>query len=539
MTPLDHAKEGDVDYFKTVELYILQNYRDETNDPILSVTAIENQLECCKVIYDRCPEQLFCQNTYGNTILHHVSHYGGGMARMLEFFFDVGIKAGASDIESGQPGGENRFQKWCRLQNYEGNKTALIRGLHNRNLETTKLWLQVDHDYELGLLKIADSDKNTPLHLAVGYQDFELVKLLISSRRSDFEYGPNNNSETPLMIAGREAQSSAADNTPAKIRKLLLEMQPYQSTVRTGDKGWTVLHHATRNGDLGTVADIIQVCPECMELVDNEGRNFLHLAAKFEQVNIVKHIFEMKEISAREYGSTLLQETWGTVLNGKDNYGNTPLHIASETANKNMVEYFLYDPIVDKMTTNAKGQKVLEAITFDYDKEKAGVYGVRDRMNEKELKDQSDFDLVVGALIATVSFTAGITVPGGYISDGPNSGLAVLSKSTSFEAFVISNNFALVFSLYAVFSHFCTRRLLRREDIIYQLNVATFCTLSAIFAMMVAFITGSYAVLCISNRVAITVCVNSCCFFIFAFRALWRMVMQNKHAAPWNFNGFS
>ncbi|PIA27407.1 hypothetical protein AQUCO_07800032v1 [Aquilegia coerulea] len=354
MTPLDYAKWGDVEYFKTVELYILQNYRDETNDPILSVTAIENQLECCKVIYERCPDQLFCQNTYGNTILHHISHYGGGMARMLEFFFEIGIKAGASDIESGQPGGENRFKKWCRLQNCDG-ATALTRGLHNRNLQTTKLWLQVDREYELELLKIADKDKNTPLHLAVGYQDFELVKLLIAGRESDFEYGPNKNGETPLMIATREAQSSAAitgDNTPAKIRKLLLEMQPNQSKVRTGEKGWTLLHYATQKGDLGTVDDIIQVCPDCMELGDKENQNFLHLAAKLEQVNIVKHVLEMKEISL---------ET--TVLNAKDNYGNTPLHIAAETANKNMVEYFLYDPRVDKMTTNAKGQKVLEAVS--------------------------------------------------------------------------------------------------------------------------------------------------------------------------------
>ncbi|PIA29045.1 hypothetical protein AQUCO_06300012v1 [Aquilegia coerulea] len=261
-----------------------------------------------------------------------------------------------------------------------------------------------------------------------------------------------------------------------------------------------------------------------MELVDNEGLSFLHLAAEYQNVNVLTHVLAMKDLDA-------------SFLNLKDNYGNTPLHIAAETGNQTMVEWLLYDPRVDKMTKNAKGQKVLDAITFDYDKEKAKIYGVRDKMDERVLKDQSDFDLVVGALIATVSFTARITVPGGYISDGPNSGLAVLSKSASFEAFVISNNFALVFSLYAVFSHFCTRRLLRREDIIYQLNVATFCTLGAIFAMMVAFITGSYAVLSISNRIAITVCVNTCCFFIFALRALVRMVMQYKHSALWNVSG--
>ncbi|KAF9611590.1 hypothetical protein IFM89_033594 [Coptis chinensis] len=87
-------------------------------------------------------------------------------------------------------------------------------------------------------------------------------------------------------------------------------------------------------------------------------------------------------------------------------------------------------------------------------------------MGEKELKDQTDFDLVVGALIATVSFTAGITVPGGYISDGgPNQGRAVLSNEIAFKTFVISNTFALLLSLYAVFSHFCARRLDNKEHI--------------------------------------------------------------------------
>ncbi|KAL5714789.1 hypothetical protein ACHQM5_016701 [Ranunculus cassubicifolius] len=160
-------------------------------------------------------------------------------------------------------------------------------------------------------------------------------------------------------------------------------------------------------------------------------------------------------------------------------------------------------------------------------------------MNDKELKDQSDFDLVVGALIATVSFTAGITVPGGYISDGPNSGLALLANHASFEAFAIANNLALVFSLYAVFSHFCTRHLLKREDIIYQLNVATLCTLAAIFSMMVAFIAGSYAVLIISKRIAITVSVTSACFFLFAIRAILRIVSQHKKSRLWKYCGFS
>ncbi|KAL5712363.1 hypothetical protein ACHQM5_014547 [Ranunculus cassubicifolius] len=152
-------------------------------------------------------------------------------------------------------------------------------------------------------------------------------------------------------------------------------------------------------------------------------------------------------------------------------------------------------------------------------------------MNEKELKEQRDFDLVVCALIATISFTAGITVPGGYINDGPNRGTAVLSHNKFFDAFLISNAFSLVFSLAAAFSHFCTRRLLKKKDIIFHVTLATFCTLGAIFATMVSFVVGSFAVLTPSNGIAIAVCVICSSFFIFAFYAMWRMAMQYRQPA--------
>ncbi|KAF5179540.1 hypothetical protein FRX31_030873, partial [Thalictrum thalictroides] len=167
-------------------------------------------------------------------------------------------------------------------------------------------------------------------------------------------------------------------------------------------------------------------------------------------------------------------------------------------------------------------------INFEYDKRKAGVYGLVDRVGEKEIKEQTDFDLLVGALIATVSFTAGITVPGGYTSDGPNEGTAVLAKKLSFKVFVITNTIALLLSLYAVFCHFCVKRLLKEQNIIYRLKVATYCSFGSIFAMVVAFITGSYVVLAVTEEFSITVCVLCCCFFLFAFRALWEMLMEDK-----------
>ncbi|KAF5175006.1 Ankyrin repeat family protein [Thalictrum thalictroides] len=215
-------------------------------------------------------------------------------------------------------------------------------------------------------------------------------------------------------------------------------------------------------------------------------------------------------------------------MNGQDNYGNTPLHIAALADNATIGSLFLYNNRVDKTIANMQALRAVDMIHFDYDKRKAGVYRLTDRVGEKEIKDQTDFDLLVGALIATVSFTAGITVPGGYTSDGPNKGTAILAKKISFKIFSISNTIALLLSLYAVFSHFCVKRLHKKEDIIYQLNVATYCSFGAIFAMVVAFITGSYAVLAVTEEFSITVCVLCCCFFIFAFRTLWGMIMQEN-----------
>ncbi|KAL5713770.1 hypothetical protein ACHQM5_015818 [Ranunculus cassubicifolius] len=191
------------------------------------------------------------------------------------------------------------------------------------------------------------------------------------------------------------------------------------------------------------------------------------------------------------------------ILNRQDTYGNTPLHIAAFGGNESMVEYLLYDIRVEKTIVNKHGQSALNAINFDYDKRKAGVYGLTERKNEREVKEQTDLDLLVGALITTVSFAAGVTVPGGFINDGSFEGTAILATKTSFKVFAISNTLALLLSLYAVFSHFCVKHLRKKEDVIHQLDVATYCSLCAIFAMVIAFFTGSYATLFITPKFAI------------------------------------
>ncbi|KAL5716155.1 hypothetical protein ACHQM5_017884 [Ranunculus cassubicifolius] len=501
VSPFQHAQRGDVDYFQSLEMDVLENSRDDKGNSVLSLAAQYGQLSCCRVIYRRCPQLLYERNNQGITPLHHAAY--NGRNDIIKFLL---IKIEGGVVET--------VDEELLMMTNHSKETALHYAVQKEGLlESAKLLTEADRNKKL--LRMITADKNTALHYAVGYHHLEIVELLVEAD-SDFEYSANTNGKTPLFMAFEQALSG--DQKTADIRKLLIRKQPTQCQLPKGKNNWTLIHHATHKGDLSAVKEIIHFWPDCCQLVDKKGQNFLHLAVKFEQVNILKYILELRNIV-------------DSVLNGKDNYGNTPLHLATTSANQSIALALLDDHRVSKMVENKQGKKPLDIINFDYDKRRAGVLGLLDLVDEKELKDRSDFDLLVGALISTVSFTAGITVPGGYISDGPNRGNAILYKKRTFEAFVVFNTIALALSLFAVFSHFCMKRLVNKKDIIYQLKAATFCSIGAIFAMMVAFIMGSFAVLSISLGLAITVCGICCCFFGFSFYSLWRMRSQKRRGS--------
>ena len=80
-----------------------------------------------------------------------------------------------------------------------------------------------------------------------------------------------------------------------------------------------------------------------------------------------------------------------------------------------------------------------------------------DFMKQRSVSDST----FVVALIATVTFTAAFTVPGGYKGqDGADEGSALLSKQTSFQIFLIANSAAFGISLASVFSHFTASNMI-------------------------------------------------------------------------------
>lgn len=121
----------------------------------------------------------------------------------------------------------------------------------------------------------------------------------------------------------------------------------------------------------------------------------------------------------------------------------------------------------------------------------------------------------MAGLIATVTFTAGITMPGGYIDEkGPDQGTAVLTRSRAFQGFVISNSAAMVFSSCAVFAHLFVPLLPDKSFEFLIWNLGQVLIVAAMVAMVLAFLLGAYAVLyCSAKVLAVIACVIVGFFF--------------------------
>ena len=136
---------------------------------------------------------------------------------------------------------------------------------------------------------------------------------------------------------------------------------------------------------------------------------------------------------------------------------------------------------------------------FDFSDDMRPTTEERLKKRVVRLWDGAQSQLIVAALVATVSFTAGFTLPGGFNQNpGPDIGMAVMTKKAAFQAFVVSDAVALTFSCFAVFLYFIAAGAAGDgglESEIIWLKYAQFFTQFSIGAMMVAFATGVYVVI--------------------------------------------
>jgi hypothetical protein len=101
---------------------------------------------------------------------------------------------------------------------------------------------------------------------------------------------------------------------------------------------------------------------------------------------------------------------------------------------------------------------------------------------------------LVAILIATITFAAAFTLPGGYSTDHENEGLPIMARKFAFKAFLVSDTLAMCSSLAVAF--ICV--IARLEDLEFLLYYSSFTKKLLWFAYMAtttAFATGLYTVL--------------------------------------------
>ncbi|CAN6563486.1 unnamed protein product [Malus baccata var. baccata] len=531
-------------------------YKESEDEMLKSTTTVNGILEMC-------PALLWKQNESGDTALHIAARYGRvGIVTALLLATKTYYQG---DLEQG-----------CAISSEDAalQEQKLIRKTNNK--KDTALHEAVRFNYfgVVGLLTKADPEFSysandageTPLYLAVerGYYHY-CIQILEGCKNPTYE-GPNGRTALhAAVICNDEGMTRAllkSDRTLAKAAderghiplhmaadfgyfprvKQLLECD--KSTAYVADnEGVTALHFAAFRGRLDIMKELLTRCPDCCELVDNQCHNVLHYAIRGSQDNVVDFV---------------LTDLWlsNILLNDKDANGNAPLHYLAQYP-KYWDDAIILDAKIDTMSFNKKNlnafdtilaneDNISNALELEYFKKRLQKRGGRPGYrieshnadgNEVEEEHQGDKDtgesltkarethLVVATLIATVTFAAGFTMPGGYQSGGGSD-----------QAFVITDTLAMAMSscsvLVLLYSSIHTKGkyMTQISDTFYMVVTLT---MLALIAMVIAFVTGTYAVLGRhSPGFAIAALVLGC-FFFYSFAhfilSLERKILKAPH----------
>ncbi|GMJ10283.1 hypothetical protein like AT4G03500 [Hibiscus trionum] len=376
----------------------------------------------------------------------------------------------------------------------------------------------------------------TPLHVAVKRNDFEIVSLILKYKPK-LVIVQDERERTPLHYA-------AALGHQRMVEELFKE-DPMVAYIKD-DKKKIPLLLAAENGQVSLVNALLDSCWDTVEILDEHQRNILHLAAMNGNVDVVKYILTLVEME--------------DLVNSPDVDGDTPLHLAATNYHSEVVTVLSKKSNVEiramnnsnrtalaivKYSTHNRGMELQKHLTLKALKSayKQKFINPEDVLENPRLDDMkveipveygekgrqmAQMIAMMSTLLATFTFTAAFTIPGGFKNDNPDAGMAMLISKAAFKAFVISDSIAMTSSITAAVIVFWSSSLRDTESFMDTLPFAIGLTWISLIAMAVAFVTGLFVVLQKTLWLAILVCAIGCAapFFLYIFAPACLLVYE-------------
>ncbi|KAJ9686358.1 hypothetical protein PVL29_015320 [Vitis rotundifolia] len=427
----------------------------------LHIAASFGHHDLAKYIVRECPDLIKNKNSKGDTALHIAAR-----KRNLSF-----VKIVMDSCPSGSGASrdvEKAEHSLLRIVNKEGN-TVLHEALINRcKQEEVVILIKADPQ----VAYYPNKEGKSPLYLAAEAHYFIVVEAIGKSEVEEHMninidraakpavhgaiLGKNEDMLEKILDLKTVHQRDEHGRTPLHyaasigylegVQTLLARDQSNFDRYHRDDQGFLPIHVASRRGYVDIVKELLQVSSDSIELLSKHGENILHVAAKYGKDNVVDFVLKKKR------------------------GGNTPLHLATMHAHPKVVNYLTWDKRVDVNLVNNKGQTAFDiAVSVEHPTSfhqrliwtalkstgarPAGNSKVPPKLskspNTDDYKDRVNTLLLVSTLVATVTFAAGFTMPGGYNSSDPNAGMAIFLMRNMFQMFVICNTIAMYTSILA------------------------------------------------------------------------------------------
>lgn len=233
----------------------------------------------------------------------------------------------------------------------------------------------------------------------------------------------------------------------------------------------------------------------------------------------------------------LLLKVRGVNKNAVNRDGLTPLDIARENT-----KYHESYKIIEKLSAYPPRLRpfLYSAPTTSLKKQEEAAKIVDDVFTERR-----EAELVVAALLATMTFTAVFTVPGGFYDNKEDSGVLGMPRLigyNSFKLFLIFDCLAFFLSLFVVLMWEMSTPLTTRDKMLFMyVNNAVVCTafaftayglIAAVYAMLGHMDVKKMAWIVVGSSVLVVVCANAVFFYMAAKFMVTRARFHHLFGVP-------